>query len=113
MRKTMIEYRTPTWFQPTIADDPEKRRLFFDGIENLDPITGYAERNTRWFEHHILPDFLNAKQRLGLGPTLLDIGCAYGYFTSRYADHFKHVIGIDFSNRRIADAQKHNAKENV
>jgi SAM-dependent methyltransferase len=50
---------------------------------------------------------------LGLKSPLLDAGCGYGYFTACYADRFDRVMGIDFSQRRIAGAVQFNQKSNI
>jgi SAM-dependent methyltransferase len=86
---------------------------YFNGAEPVDPVAGYWERDTSWFEANVLPDFLEAKDRLGFGGRVLDIGCAYGYSTCRYAAHFDSVVGIDFVERRIAGANARNARPNV
>lgn len=95
------------------GDDAEGRRQYFNGLEAVDPANGYVERDVAWFEAHILPDFLRTKARLGLGPKLLDVGCGYGYFTRRYAEHFESVLGIDFAENRIETARIRNARANV
>jgi cyclopropane fatty-acyl-phospholipid synthase-like methyltransferase len=106
----MTPYETPAWFLDTDSDGTTRLRQYFDDVEELDPVNGYDERNTSWFEERILPDFLGAKSRLRLGPTLLDVGCAYGYFTRRFAEHFSYVLGVDFAPLRIAGARERNAE---
>lgn len=82
----------------------------------IEPLTGYPERNTDWFKWHILPDFLSHPvvfARKVKGCKLLDIGCAQGYFTKLYGQHFKEVVGIDFSPPRIDQAIVFNSAPNI
>lgn len=81
--------------------------------EVVNPTDGYPERDVAWFERYILPDFLATAQRRNFGPSLLDVGCGYGYFTKRYAKHFMPVLGVDFSPKRIAAAQERNLAPGV
>ena len=108
-----MPYEKPSWFAESDLDENSRLRVYFDRIEELDPVRGYEERNTDWFAEHILPDFLAARERLQLGPTLLDAGCGFGYFTRRIAQHFQYVVGVDFSPERVAGAKKYNASPNI
>jgi 2-polyprenyl-3-methyl-5-hydroxy-6-metoxy-1,4-benzoquinol methylase len=78
------------------------------------PGDGYPERGVAWFKKNILPDFLGAIDGYNLSQdSLLDVGCAYGYFTVEYAKEFAHVTGVDFSDVRIAVAKMVNAEPNI
>lgn len=86
----------------------------FDTEASLDPVRGYPERDLDWFRTYIFPDLRHLKEELDLGKTLLDVGCASGYFTREYAALFPLVMGIDFSWKRIGDATSyHQAGLNV
>lgn len=79
------------------------------GEEYLRPDTGYDERSVLWFKLNILPDFISLK----LPSPLLDVGCAYGYFTKHYAQHVEKVFAVDFAERRIELANKYNSLPNI
>lgn len=85
----------------------------FNSVEILDCITGYEERPVNWWMLNILPDLLEIKKQLNLGPKLLDIGCASGYFSLIMAIHFPEVTGIDFAVSRIELAKKYNSSKNL
>jgi cyclopropane fatty-acyl-phospholipid synthase-like methyltransferase len=74
---------------------------------------GYHERPVSWFKENILSDLLKTKERLNLGENILDVGCAYGYFTKVIAENFNKVTGIDFAISRITAAKEHNLSENI
>jgi len=88
-------------------------REHFNDETYLDPIVGYPERSVEWFKEKILPDVLATKERLNLGPKLLDVGCAFGYFSKVYAQYFEEVTGIDFSDVRIPKAIELNSAPNL
>lgn len=49
-----------------------------------------------------------------VGKDVLDLGCGYGWHCKYAADHgAKRVLGIDQSERMIAEAKKRNAMENI
>ena len=81
--------------------------------ERVSPVWGYEERDVQWFEENILPDLHEVHERLKLGPTLMDVGCGFGYFTVRYTEYFEKVYGVDFSEKRIAGAKQHNPHKQV
>lgn len=77
----------------------------------ITPTGGYSERTVEWFKKNVLPDFLSVN---GLRKeTLLDVGCAFGYYTREYALNFQSVVGIDFMADRIEQAVKHNQLGNI
>lgn len=78
----------------------------FDREPSLDPVNGYPERDLAWFASHVLPDFLDVVGRIARGGSLLDVGCASGYFTRVYAQSFEVTVGIDISPMRIAKARE-------
>lgn len=85
----------------------------FNSVEKLDCITGYEERPVDWWISNILPDLLEIKEKLNLGPKILDIGCASGYFSFIISQHFTEVTAIDFAESRIELAKKYNSSENL
>lgn len=59
--------------------------------------------------HQLEPLFPELK-----GKRVLDLGCGYGWHSAYAADHgAESVLGIDLSERMIAEAQKRNARENI
>ena len=44
---------------------------------------------------------------------LLDLACGNGMLTSRIAQHFKSVVGVDFSVPLIESARQHSHRENI
>jgi 2-polyprenyl-3-methyl-5-hydroxy-6-metoxy-1,4-benzoquinol methylase len=48
-----------------------------------------------------------------IGSMMLDIGCGVGMLTKSLSVKFKHVIGIDGSEIKIAKALKHNMSPNI
>lgn len=59
--------------------------------------------------HQLEPLFPNLK-----GKRVLDLGCGYGWHSAYAADHgAEAVLGIDLSEKMIAEAQKRNARENI
>lgn len=90
--------------------------IFNDGITeaHLSPTEGYPERNVDWFLENILPDFIydDKDRRKHIGH-LLDVGCAFGYFTKEYAKVFDRVTGVDFSIARINQAGTVNFGNNI
>ncbi|XP_074655133.1 putative methyltransferase DDB_G0268948 [Tubulanus polymorphus] len=44
---------------------------------------------------------------------LVDVGCGSGQSTPLFADQFKTLIGVDYSEAQIAEAQKRNELQNV
>ena len=93
-------------------------RIHAFDIEELDrghitPEAGYPERTVSWFKEKLLPDIIATKERLNLGETILDAGCAYGYFTEVLGDVFGNVVGVDFAPSRIEAANKLHSKSNV
>lgn len=100
----------------SMSETPEEWRLrTFNEHEphKVTPTDGYNSRPVSWFKENILPDLLITKERLQLGPSFVDIGCAYGYFTKIMAEHFTHVTGVDYCPNRIAGAKEHNAAPNI
>lgn len=91
----------------TITGD---RKNIFETENYLDKDTGYPERDINWFKTQILPDFLSL-QFINNNKKLLDVGCAFGYFTKLLSENFNETLGIDFSENRINYAKTHeNAK---
>lgn len=91
-------------------------RRYFEKEDRANLDCGYPERNTHWFRHLILPDFLDYLRKIfgGLAElNLLDVGCAHGYFTEEFGPYFKTVTGIDFARNRIAYAREKHSKPNV
>ena len=80
--------------------DLKNRKEVFEKEDYLDAETGYPERDVNWFTNHILPDFLSL-DFVNKDKTLLDVGCAHGYFTKVMCDSFKHTLGIDFAENRL------------
>lgn len=84
--------------------DTSNRKLYFENEDYLNPETGYPERNVEWFKKNIecsfLENFTNTKNL-----TLLDVGCAFGYFTKILQKNFYKVYGVDFSENRISYAK--------
>jgi len=76
----------------------QDRRKYFELENYLSPISGYPERNVEWFKQTILPDAIDTFKNKN---TLLDVGCAHGYFTALFKDNFKNIIGVDFVENRI------------
>jgi len=85
------------------------RHSFFDGQEHLNPLTGYDERNIEWFHKTIMPKWMQLKD-VGMWDAhskVLDVGCAYGYYTKEYAKLLKppgDILGIDYSGLRVESA---------
>lgn len=86
----------------------------FNSGEVLDPVRGYPERDIDWFEKNILPDIKTLIENKAISNgRLIDIGCAKGYFTAQYANLFTEVIGIDFAEKRIEEANAHHQIPNL
>lgn len=86
--------------------DKSDRKFYFENEDYLDPELGYPERNTNWFVHNILNNYLNNfKDPSNLN--LLDVGCAFGYYTRILSNHFKQTHGVDFTENRISYAKKY------
>ena len=75
----------------------------FEKEDYLSPLEGYPERPVSWFKDTILPNALDSYKGK---KNLLDVGCAFGYFTSLFAPYFNTVTGIDFAKNRIDFAQE-------
>jgi FkbM family methyltransferase len=101
------------WNIALLGDQPEARKFHFEHVEKIDPVRGYPERPVSWFQERILPDLLATKRRLRLGPRGGDFGCAFGYFTKLLAEHFDAIVGVDYSEIRLAGARKYNMAPNV
>lgn len=69
---------------------------------------GYKVLNNKFFWRKIIKRMLKLKEK----GSLLDIGCAYGYFLKYASKHFK-VKGIDISKHAIKIAKKEIGKENA
>jgi 2-polyprenyl-3-methyl-5-hydroxy-6-metoxy-1,4-benzoquinol methylase len=82
-----------------------ERQAFFATEHSYHAETGYPERNTTWFCMFILPDVLRQIPD-HQSKSLLDVGCATGYFTRLLAPHFGYTEGIDFVAERIEYARK-------
>lgn len=78
-------------------------------IQNGFQVIGYQDRRTdnelRW---SIIDRYLSEDDT-----TLLDIGCAQGYFTNKAADHGLRAIGIDGKRNRILAAQNRYNTDNL
>ena len=85
----------------------EDRLQYFENENYLSPTDGYPERPVKWFKEVILSDAI--KQYSGK-KTLLDVGCAHGYYTVLFTPYFDKVVGFDFAKNRIEFA-KNNWKE--
>lgn len=83
----------------------ENRKKIFETENYLNAETGYPERNIDWFTSYILPDFLSL-DFINKNKTLLDVGCAHGYFTKLMFNSFKETLGIDFAENRINYAKQ-------
>jgi 2-polyprenyl-3-methyl-5-hydroxy-6-metoxy-1,4-benzoquinol methylase len=83
-----------------------EREQYFQQEDYLDSETGYPERNTAWFQKYLLPNVLSQVPD-SQKKNLLDVGCAYGYFTRLLAPYFHHTFGIDFTKKRIDYAQRY------
>tara|TARA_R110002051_G_scaffold187489_2_gene257163 strand:+ start:251 stop:1072 length:822 start_codon:yes stop_codon:yes gene_type:complete len=102
--------------QLIMREDPAKRRLYFEGDElHYDNVAGYIhddrpkeiQPDEIWHQI-ILPKILdNVKTK----DNLLEIGCAAGYHTKLFVDHFDKVCGIDFAKSRIDHAKKYETKK--
>jgi|ETNvirenome_6_85_1030632.scaffolds.fasta_scaffold07403_5 SAM-dependent methyltransferase len=102
--------------QLLMREDPAKRRLYFEGNENhYNNEEGYVHEDRpkeiqpdNLFQQLILPKILdNVKTK----DNMLEVGCAAGYHTKLFADHFDKVCGIDFAKSRIAHAKKYETKK--
>jgi cyclopropane fatty-acyl-phospholipid synthase-like methyltransferase len=85
--------------------DLKNRKEVFEKEDYLDAETGYPERDINWFTNYILPDFLSLNF-INKDKSLLDVGCAHGYFTKVMCNNFKHTLGIDFAENRINYAKQ-------
>ena len=77
------------------------RREYFEAENYLSPTEGYPERPVSWFKETILPDVLHEHKEKS---HLLDVGCAFGYYTNEFKDSFESVTGIDYARNRISFA---------
>lgn len=82
------------------------RQPIFEKENYLDAETGYPERNVEWFKKFILSDFLSL-DFIDKNKKLLDVGCAFGYFTRTFSESFNHTLGIDFAKNRLEYAKKY------
>jgi SAM-dependent methyltransferase len=82
------------------------RKNIFETENYLDKESGYPERNIKWFKTYILSDFISL-EFINNNKKLLDVGCAFGYFTRLLSENFNETLGIDFSDNRINYAKTH------
>lgn len=92
----------------------QHRQNYFEAERYLSFEAGYPERNMGWFRKYILPDVLKQfpePKRIKL--TLLDAGCASGYFTRELAQFFGFTRGLDFTQSRIEYARQYQTRRLV
>jgi 2-polyprenyl-3-methyl-5-hydroxy-6-metoxy-1,4-benzoquinol methylase len=82
------------------------RKKYFESENYLSPENGYPERDISWFQNNILNNFLNL-DFVKNSKNLVDVGCAFGYFTKIFSNHFEFTLGIDFAENRISYAKNH------
>jgi 2-polyprenyl-3-methyl-5-hydroxy-6-metoxy-1,4-benzoquinol methylase len=86
-------------------ENKELRRIIFENDESdFDFNNGYNDRPIEWFKKLILSSILENSDKKN---SILDVGCASGYFTKEFTPYFKYIVGVDFSTRRIEFAKKH------
>jgi 2-polyprenyl-3-methyl-5-hydroxy-6-metoxy-1,4-benzoquinol methylase len=79
-------------------------------VKDLSPVSAYTSRPIEWFKDTILGDFVS---HLSETKDVLDVGCAYGYYTVLFTPFCKTVTGIDFTKKRIEAAQNHWKEDNI
>lgn len=93
-----------------MIQDKTNRKVYFENEDYLDPELGYPERDIQWFKSNILNSFLNNFTSTS-GLILLDVGCAFGYYTRILSDKFHKTYGVDFSESRITYAKKYDTNK--
>lgn len=80
---------------------------FFDAYAQMPRSQFGLEGAGEW--HQLKPMFPDLK-----GKSVLDLGCGYGWHCKYAADHgAAHVLGIDQSEKMIAEARRRNAAEGI
>lgn len=61
----------------------------------------------------VILDYLSKSGKDGRDLSLLDIGCSTGFMSQAYAQHFRHVTGVDIDRSAIEHAAQRFSADNV
>ncbi len=94
--------------EPVYHDDPLAERRKTNAFYKAKNPRGYGER----------PDYFNLNDRLEavknfVRGSVVEIGCADGFFTRNFAKSGHDAIGIDFSEHYVKLAKEHGKKEGL
>lgn len=91
----------------------EQWRAFYDGWAGGDPLLASTGTHVPFDDFTRLGDTLAGWLQLRGDEQALDVGCASGTLTSKWAGRAGRVVGVDFSARLCAEANARHAGTNL